>query len=154
MKQSDIDKRVRELTDEAEMLGKQKRTLELLEECAKHGHQVAMTDYAPNDDIIDAPKQVGLVCQRCNMWCTVGFVDEEWENNKWYFPNSVFADFPTYVSIEDIWEGIAPPEPVTVPEGHPPPPPVRTAENVESERAEDGTYRVSWGGLVDKEANE
>ena len=37
MKQSDIDERVKELTTEAEMLGKQKRMLELLEECSKYG---------------------------------------------------------------------------------------------------------------------
>ena len=45
MKQSDIDKRVKELTDEAETLGKQRRMLELLEECSKYGYEVELVDW-------------------------------------------------------------------------------------------------------------
>jgi hypothetical protein len=63
MKQSDIDERVKELTTEAEMLGKQKRMLELLEECSKYGYEVELVD-AHHPDLFDGPPYVTLRCKR------------------------------------------------------------------------------------------
>lgn len=154
MKQSDIDKRVKELTTEAEMLGKQRRILELLEECSKYGYEVELVDtYHP--DLFDGPIYVTLRCKRSGIWCTVGNMEgSEWEPSTWYFsgPDGAFGD--GWVKVSDIWEGIEPPAPqleeevlsskqTTLDE--------YTDTKVESEQVEDGTYRVSWGGLVDKE---
>ena len=73
MKQSDIDKRVKELTDEAEMLGKQRRMLELLEECSKYGYEVELVDWpVEQGSLFDGPSYVTLQCKRSGVWCTVG----------------------------------------------------------------------------------
>ena len=162
MKQSDIDERVKELTTEAEMLGKQKRMLELLEECAKYGYEVELVD-AHHPDLFDGPPYVTLRCKRSGVWCTVGskkmLEGHEWESSTWYFPDGIFGD--GWVKVSDIWEGIEPPAPQSeedTPRHHhtvelsssPPPPP-----SVQSEKTESGAYRVSWGGLgKKKEAKE
>lgn len=158
MKQSDIDKRVKELTDEAEMLGKQKRMLELLEECSKYGYEVELVD-ARHPDLFDGPPYVTLRCKRSGIWCTVGsrkmLEGHEWESSTWYFPDGIFGD--GWVKVSDIWEGIEPPAPQlkeeslssgqqTLDE--------YTDTKVESEKTESGAYRVSWGGLGKKEATE
>ena len=161
MKQSDIDKRVKALTDEAEMLGKQRRMLELLEECSKYGYEVELVD-AHHPDLFDGPPYVTLRCKRSGIWCTVGNMnggeaemEGEWEPSTWYFPDGIFGD--GWVKVSDIWEGIEPPAPQlkeeslssgqqTLDE--------YTDTKVESEQVEDGTYRVSWGGLGKEEANE
>ena len=161
MKQSDIDERVKELTTEAEMLGKQKRMLELLEECSKYGYEVELVD-AHHPDLFDGPPYVTLRCKRSGIWCTVGNMnggeaemEGEWEPSTWYFPDGIFGD--GWVKVSDIWEGIEPPAPQlkeeslssgqqTLDE--------YTDTKVESVQVEDGTYRVSWGGLGKEEANE
>ena len=157
MKQSDIDERVKELTTEAEMLGKQKRMLELLEECSKYGYEVELVD-AHHPDLFDGPPYVTLRCKRSGIWCTVGNmnggeaeIEGEWEPSTWYFPDGIFGD--GWVKVSDIWEGIEPPAPQLEEEelsSSPPPPP-----SVHSEKTESGAYRVSWGGLgTKKEASE
>jgi len=154
MKQSDIDERVKELTTEAEMLGKQKRMLELLEECSKYGYEVELVD-AHHPDLFDGPPYVTLRCKRSGIWCTVGnkrmLEGHEWESSTWYFPDGIFGD--GWVKVSDIWEGIEPPAPQSEEEelsSSPPPPP-----SVQSEKTESGAYRVSWGGLgKKKEAKE
>ena len=152
MKQSDIDERVKELTAEAEMLGKQKRMLELLEECSKYGYEVELVD-AHHPDLFDGPPYVTLRCKRSGVWCTVGNMEGmEWEPSTWYFPDGIFGD--GHVKVSDVWEGIEPPAPQLEEEelssSHPPPPP-----SVQSEKTESGAYRVSWGGLgKKKEAKE
>ena len=154
MKQSDIDERVKELTTEAEMLGKQKRMLELLEECSKYGYEVELVD-AHHPDLFDGPPYVTLRCKRSGVWCTVGskkmLEGHEWESSTWYFPDGIFGD--GWVKVSDIWEGIEPPAPQLEEEelsSSPPPPP-----SVQSEKTESGAYRVSWGGLgKKKEASE
>ena len=161
MKQSDIDERVKELTVEAEMLGKQKRMLELLEECSKYGYEVELVD-AYHPDLFDGPSYVTLRCKRSGVWCTVGSkkmlekYGYEWEPSTWYFPDGIFGDGK--VKVSDIWEGIEPPAPqlkeeslsskqTTLDE--------YTDTKVESEKTESGAYRVSWGGLgKKKEAKE
>jgi len=158
MKQSDIDERVKELTTEAEMLGKQKRMLELLEECSKYGYEVELVD-AHHPDLFDGPPYVTLRCKRSGVWCTVGsrkmLEGYEWEPSTWYFPDGIFGD--GHVKVSDIWEGIEPPAPqlkeevlsskqTTLDE--------YTDTKVESKKTESGAYRVSWGGLGKKEANE
>ncbi len=164
MKQSDIDKRVKELTDEAEMLGKQRRMLELLEECSKYGYEIELADYGRDDingvvaeKMFDGPTIVTLRCKRSGVWCTVGLPYDEYEPSVWYMPDGVFADFPEYVKVSEVWEGIEPPAPqlkeeslsskqTTLDE--------YTDTKVESEKTESGAYRVSWGGLRKKEASE
>ncbi len=159
MKQSDIDERVKELTTEAEMLGKQKRMLELLEECSKYGYEVELVD-AHHPDLFDGPPYVTLRCKRSGVWCTVGskkmLEGHEWEPSTWYFPDGIFGD--GWVKVSDIWEGIEPPAPqleeeelsskqTTLDE--------YTDKKVQSEKTESGAYRVSWGGLgKKKEAKE
>ena len=147
MKQSDIDERVKELTAEAEMLGKQKRMLELLEECSKYGYEVELFE-AVNPDLFDGPPYVTLRCKRSGVWCTVGskkmLEGHEWEPSTWYFPDGIFGD--GHVKVSDIWEGIEPPAPQSEEEelsSSPPPPP----PSVQSEKTESGAYRVSWGGM-------
>ena len=158
MKQSDIDKRVKELTDEAEMLGKQRRMLELLEECSKYGYEVELVDWSllwnesEQISLFDGPSYVTLRCKRSGVWCTVGNTEgSEWEPSTWYFPDGIFGD--GHVKVSDIWEGIEPPAPQLEEEelsSSPPPPP-----SVQSEKTESGAYRVSWGGLgKKKEAKE
>lgn len=147
MKQSDIDERVKELTTEAEMLGKQKRMLELLEECSKYGYEIELVD-AHHPNLFDGPPYVTLRCKRSGVWCTVGNMEGmEWEPSTWYFPDGIFGD--GHVKVSDIWEGIEPPAPQLEEEelssSHPPPPP-----SVQSEKTESGAYRVSWGGLGKK----
>ena len=77
------------------------------------------------------------------------------EPSTWYFPDGIFGD--GLVKVSDIWEGIEPPAPqleeevlsskqTTLDE--------YTDTKVESEQVEDGTYRVSWGGLGKEEASE
>ena len=161
MKQSDIDKRVKELTDEAEMLGKQRRMLELLEECSKYGYEVELVDWPLEQvNLFDGPSYVTLRCKRSGVWCTVGNMEgsdlhDLWEPSTWYFPDGIFGD--GHVKVSDIWEGIEPPAPQlneeslssgqqTLDE--------YTDTKVESEKTESGAYRVSWGGLGKKEANE
>ncbi len=162
MKQSDIDERVKELTTEAEMLGKQKRMLELLEECSKYGYEVELVD-AHYPDLFDGPPYVTLRCKRSGVWCTVGNMnggeaemEGEWEPSTWYFPDGIFGD--GWVKVSDIWEGIEPPAPQLKEE------PLSSGQQtldeytdtkVESEKTESGAYRVSWGGLgKKKEASE
>ena len=161
MKQSDIDKRVKELTDEAEMLGKQRRMLELLEECSKYGYEVELVDWpVEQGSLFDGPSYVTLQCKRSGVWCTVGNMEgSEWEPSTWYFPDGIFGD--GHVKVSDIWEGIEPPAPQLnnhrqeeslssgqqTLEGY-------TDTKVQSEKTESGAYRVSWGGLGKKEANE
>jgi hypothetical protein len=157
MKQSDIDERVKELTTEAEMLGKQKRMLELLEECSKYGYEVELVDWSLEQiSLFDGPSYVTLRCKRSGVWCTVGNTEgSEWEPSTWYFPDGIFGD--GHVKVSDIWEGIEPPAPQlkgeslssgqqTLDE--------YTDTKVESEKTESGAYRVSWGGLGKKEAKE
>ena len=152
MKQSDIDERVKELTDEAEILGKQKRMLELLEECSKYGYEVELV-HAVHPDLFDGPPYVTLRCKRSGIWCTLGNMEGmEQEASKWYFPNGIFGD--GLVKVSEVWEGIEPPAPqlkeevlsskqTTLDE--------YTDTKVESEKTESGAYRVSWGGLGKKE---
>ena len=45
MKQKDIDKRIKEITREAEQLGEQRNALELLNYCASKGHEMILVDY-------------------------------------------------------------------------------------------------------------
>ena len=157
MRQSDIDKRVKELTDEAEMLGKQKRTLELLEECSKYGHEIKL-DSGRTDvpsDMYNAPRLVGITCQRCGAYAIYDTAAESDEAGAdWMLPYQ--SGFPN-ANIASIWEGIEPPAPqleeeelsskqTTLDE--------YTDTKVESEKTESGAYRVSWGGLGKKEANE
>ena len=157
MKQSDIDKRVKELTDEAEMLGKQRRMLELLEECSKYGYEAELIDWSvERGSLFDGPSYITLRCKRSGVWCTVGNMESsEWEPSTWYFPDDIFGD--GHVKVSDIWEGIEPPAPqlkeevlsskqTTLDE--------YTDTKIESEKTESGAYRVSWGGLGKKEAKE
>ena len=160
MKQSDIDERVKELTAEAEMLGKQKRMLELLEECSKYGYEVELVDAPALPDLFDGPPYVTLRCKRSGVWCIVGHMAGstrmECDSSTWYFPDGIFGD--GHVKVSDIWEGIEPPAPqlkeevlsskqTTLDE--------YTDTKVESEKTESGAYRVSWGGLgKKKEAKE
>ena len=152
LRQSDIDKRVKELTTEAEMLGKQKRMLELLEECSKYGYEVELVPETLVD-LFNGPPYVTLRCKRSGVWCTLGNMEGmEQEPSKWYFPDGIFGD--GLVKVSDIWEGIEPPAPQLKEEelsSSPPPP----SPSVESEKTESGAYRVSWGGLGKmKEAKE
>ena len=75
MKQSDIDKRIEELTNEALALESQRETLAALDVCMKRGHECALTDVRGDEIKVN---YVELTCKVCGAWCAPGSADERW----------------------------------------------------------------------------
>ena len=131
MKQEDIDKRIKELTEEAKELEKQKDLLTLLDECYYYGHIPELTESHTEFGKLES---VIIGCTRCGAYVNNNQI-HGWRLD----PDTLVSDF---YEVEDKEPIENPPLKLEVKEKPPAPDsPVDTAD-VDTK----GFYRVTLGG--------
>lgn len=95
MKQSDIDKRIAELTKEAQQLEQQRETLAALDVCMKNGHEACLIDVVGDSKSVN---HVTLECQVCNAVCHPG--SDVPDAHNWMFVDDGFAG----MFVEQVYE--------------------------------------------------
>ena len=87
MKQSDIDKRIIELTEEAKLLEAQRNALEALDICAQNGHTIRIAQEGIDTNFYNT-EYIILECECCGALCTLAAAYGATERAVWTFPTN------------------------------------------------------------------
>ena len=134
MRQSEIDKRIKELTQEANELAEQRGVLKKLQRCKDQGHDPVLAEI--EHDFIEI-EGIVITCTRCGATATS-------TDKMWRLSGMGFEERPTVDDVYEVefTEPLPQPEIVKGPEGPPPPDsPVDTTG-----KDTKGFYRVNIGG--------
>jgi hypothetical protein len=134
MRQSEIDKRIKELTQEANELAEQRGALKKLQRCKDQGHDPVLAEI--EHDFIEM-EGIVITCTRCGATATS-------TDKMWRLSGMGFEEGPTVDDVYEIEFTEPLPQPAIVREAESTPPPDSPVDTGDKDTK--GFYRVTLGG--------